>query len=68
MILTARQGDTLDLLIYRQFGKTEGLVEIALERNPQLAYVPILAIGQQVDMPEQQAFAPISKQTIQLWD
>lgn len=69
MILTAHQDDTLDALIYRQFGKTEGLVEIALEHNPGLAYTPILAMGQMVEMPDQQAsYTPISTQTVQLWD
>lgn len=69
MVLTARQHDTLDELIYRQFGKTEGLVEIALERNPALAYTPILAMGKTVEMPDRQAsVTPIAKQTVQLWD
>lgn len=69
MILTAHQDDTLDALIYRQFGKTEGLVEIALEHNPALAYTPILAMGQRVEMPEKQtSYTPISTQTVQLWD
>lgn len=69
MILTARQNETLDELIYRQFGKTEGLVEIALEHNPALAYTPILTMGQRVEMPEKQtSYTPISTQTVQLWD
>lgn len=69
MILTAHQDDTLDALIYRQFGKTEGLVEIALEHNPALAYTPILTMGQRVEMPDRQAsYTPISTKTVQLWD
>lgn len=69
MILAARQNDTLDALIYRHFGRTEGLVETALEHNRELADTPILAIGQTVEIPEQErAFTPISKQTVQLWD
>lgn len=68
MILTARQHDTLDDLIFRQYGKTEGLVEQALEHNPELAYTPILAMGQTVKMPAQQTVITIAKQTVQLWD
>ncbi|KMK50485.1 tail protein [[Actinobacillus] muris] len=69
MILTAIQDDTLDLLIYRHYGRTTGLVELALEYNPQLADSPILAIGQQVEMPDIE-FRTTStrKETVSLWD
>lgn len=33
----ARQDETLDELIFRHYGQTAGLVEIALEYNPELA-------------------------------
>ncbi|KMK50663.1 tail protein [[Actinobacillus] muris] len=69
MILTAIQGDTLDLLIYRHYGSTAGLVELALAYNPQLAEMPVLPIGQQVEMPDiDRRAAPISKETVSLWD
>lgn len=64
--LTAQEGDTLDRLIYRYYGKTAGLVEQALELNPQLAKVPILPMGQIVNMPEQTT-SVVVKDTLQLW-
>ena len=65
-ILTAQEGDTLDRLIYRYYGETAGLVEQALELNPQLANTPILPMGQAVKMPDQTA-SVVAKDTLQLW-
>lgn len=64
--LIAQEGDTLDRLIYRYYGETAGLVEQALDLNPQLANTPILAMGQAVKMPEQIA-SVVAKETLQLW-
>ncbi|SUT91576.1 tail protein X [Actinobacillus lignieresii] len=67
--ITAMQDDTLDALIYREYGTTEGLVELALEYNPQLADMPILEMGQQVEMPDDDdIYTPIATSTVQLWD
>lgn len=67
-IVTALQNDTVDLICWRYYGRTSGVVESVLEANPDLAQQgPILAIGTQVVLPEittQQQTA----QTIQLWD
>lgn len=64
--LIAQEGDTLDRLIYRYYGKTAGLVEQALEINPQLATMPILPMGQIVKMPDQTA-SVVATDTLQLW-
>ncbi|WGE76092.1 tail protein X [Actinobacillus equuli] len=67
--LIALQDDTLDSVIFRHYGTTEGLVELALEYNPQLSDMPILEMGQQVEMPDDDdIYKPIAASTVQLWD
>ena len=62
------QNDTVDLICWRHYGRTSGVVEAVLEENPTLAKQgPILTIGTSVVLPEintQQQTA----QTISLWD
>lgn len=68
MRVTALQGDTVDLLVYRHFGRTVGLVEATLELNPGLADIgPILPLGTVVELPEPPVDQP-SKPLLQLWD
>ena len=63
----AAQGDTLDLICWRQYGRTAGVVEQVLEANPGLARLgPILPHGTLVQLPEI-ATQP-HRQTVQLWD
>lgn len=67
--LIARQDDTLDELIFRRYGQTAGLVETALEYNPDLAYMPRLPIGTVVTMPNiENSRTTVKKSTVQLWD
>jgi len=63
----AHQGDTVDALCWRHYGRTAGVVEAVLEANPRLADLgPVLPHGQRVTLPEQ---APQPQtQTVQLWD
>lgn len=69
MILTARQDDTLDELIFRHYGQTAGLVELALEYNPKLAEPPRLKMGDIVTMPDiDLSHTTVSQSTVQLWD
>lgn len=64
----ARQGDTLDALCWRHYGRTAGVVEAVLEANPGLADLgPILPHGQRVVLPEQ-APQPQRQDLINLWD
>lgn len=64
----AHQGDTLDALCWRHYGRTAGVVEAVLEANPGLADLgPILPHGQRVVLPEQ-APQPQRQDLINLWD
>ncbi len=68
MKIRANQGETVDSLCWRVYGRTKGMNELVLEANPGLASLgAILPIGHQVEMPDA---APqiVSKQVIQLWD
>lgn len=63
-----QQGDTVDLLCWRHFGRTQGLVEIVLERNPGLAdYGAVLPYGLIVEIPEAPEDKPETP-LIKLWD
>lgn len=63
----AAQGDTLDLICWRHYGRTAGVVEQVLEANPGLARLgPVLPHGTLVQLPEI-ATQP-QRQTVQLWD
>lgn len=63
----AAQGDTIDLICWRYYGRTAGVVEQVLEANPGLARLgQILPHGTLVQLPEI-ATQP-QRQTVQLWD
>ncbi len=68
MRVITHQGDTVDALCYRHYGRTQGLVEAVLEINPGLAeHGPVLPHGLQVDLPD----APTQQTNttlLQLWD
>ena len=69
-IVYARQGDTVDALIWRELGATAGLVEQVLAHNRGLASLgPVLPTGTRVEIPEREnaASTPILP-TLQLWD
>lgn len=67
--LIAQQNDTLDRLIFRHYNETAGLVEIALDYNPELANMPILPMGYIVTMPDDDEMPIVAhKQDINLWD
>jgi phage tail protein X len=53
MIVRAQQGDTVDSLCWRRYGRTRGVVEAVLEHNAGLAdYGPVLPLGLAVDLPD----------------
>lgn len=68
MRVIAKQGDTVDALCWRHYGRTAGLVELVLEFNAGLAdHGPVLPQGLEVEMPD----APATKPTaplLKLWD
>ena len=64
----ANQGDTVDAICWRYYGRTAGVTEAVLEANPGLADLgPILPQGVMVNMPEAQSTAPV-RQMVNLWD
>lgn len=67
MQLRSQQGDTLDLILFRHYGYTAGIIEQVLNLNPGLATLgPIIPTGTLINMPAAptQAEQPL----IQLWD
>ena len=66
MKVQAHQGDTVDLLCFRYYGRTQGVVEQVLETHPNLCLTTELNAGQWVDMPD--ITEPKQKDIIQLWD
>lgn len=68
MRVITHQGDTVDALCFRHYGRTQDLVEAVLEQNPGLAeYGPVLPHGLQVDLPD----APTQQTNttlLKLWD
>ncbi|MBN3238316.1 phage tail protein [Pectobacterium carotovorum] len=67
MNVIAQQGDTLDALCYRHYGRTQGAVEAVLAANPGLAeFGAILPHGTAVTLPDI-ASAPVAE-TVSLWD
>ncbi|WP_323667097.1 tail protein X [Pectobacterium punjabense] len=67
MNVIAQQGDTLDALCYRHYGRTQGAVEAVLAANPGLAELgAILPHGTAISLPDISA-APV-RQSVQLWE
>lgn len=61
------QGDTVDMICQRYYGRTSGVTEQVLEENPGLSDLgPILPIGTAVNLPDQAK--PAHKKTVNLWD
>ncbi|ELY6220277.1 tail protein X [Cronobacter sakazakii] len=63
----ALQGDTLDVICARHYGRTEGVVETVLTANPGLAELgAVLPHGTAVELPD---IAPApAAESINLWD
>lgn len=65
----ASQGDTLDALCYRVFGRTAGVTEAALEANTGLADLgPVLPMGTLVTLPDPADAVQPDVDIVQLWD
>ncbi|WIX04442.1 tail protein X [Stutzerimonas balearica] len=66
--LRAQQGDTVDAICWRHYGRTAGVVEQVLDANPGLADLgPVIPHGTQVLLPEQAVRAE-QRQVVNLWD
>jgi phage tail protein X len=67
MRVIAQQGDTVDALCWRHYGRTDGTVEAVLEANAGLAdHGPVLPHGLAVELPERE-IAP-TRPLLQLFD
>jgi len=67
MKIYAQQGDTVDEICFRYYGRTQQMVEQVYAANPGLAERgPVLPHGCEVALPELSA-AP-TRETIKLWD
>ena len=68
MKVRAQQNDNLDAIVYRHFGKSEGLLEIACELNPHLMNQPVIPIGTIVNLPDPDTEKiSVATDTLQLW-
>ena len=68
-IAYAQQGDTVDLICARFFGRTAGLTELVLDTNDGLAALgPILPHGTAVVLPALADLEPAKPKSINLWD
>lgn len=62
------QGDSIDSICWRYYGRSLGMVERVLQANPQLSqYDAILPMGTTVYLPHIET-ATQHKPTIQLWE
>lgn len=68
MIVRAHQGETLDALCQRVLGRTDSVVEAALDANPGLADLgPVLPQGHPVNLPDTTQAVQSATATVQLW-
>jgi len=66
--VTAQQGDSLDSVIYRYFGRSSGLLEATLAINPHLTAMAILPMGTLVYLKLDDSQARPQIAGINLWD
>ncbi|SMC24171.1 P2-like prophage tail protein X [Andreprevotia lacus DSM 23236] len=67
MQVYAKQGDTLDMICQRYFGRTAGITEQVLAANRGVAELgAVLPLGQVIQLPDQAPQA--QRAVIQLWD
>ncbi|UBM11737.1 tail protein X [Cupriavidus metallidurans] len=67
MRVIAMQGDTLDAICQRVYGRTAGVTEAALEANTGLADLgPVIPHGTVIDLPDTPQQPTV--QRVQLWD
>lgn len=67
MQVYTEQNDTLDAVIFRHMGASNGLLEETLLLNRHLANQPVLEIGTVVILPSKQQ-QTIKKDSLKLWD
>lgn len=70
MQVSANQGDTVDQICQRHYGRTAGITEQVYAANPGLADLgPILPLGTLVTLPDLPTQpAETTRQLVNLWD
>lgn len=69
MIEAAREGETIDRICWRVFGRTDRVTEQALALNRGLAALgPVLPAGTPVTLPDPAGAAVALRETVKLWD
>lgn len=64
----ANQGDTVDAICWRYYGRTAGVTETVLDANPGLADLgPVIPHGTAVTLPDAAPQAE-QRQVVNLWD
>ncbi len=64
----ANQGDTVDAICWRYYGRTAGVTEAVLDANPSLADLgPVIPHGTAVTLPDAAPQAE-QRQVVNLWD
>ncbi|WOD12794.1 tail protein X [Pseudomonas sp. NyZ704] len=64
----ADQGDTVDAICWRYYGRTAGVTEAVLEANPGLADIgAVLPMGHAITLPEIEQQQE-QNNTVNLWD
>ena len=64
----ANQGDTVDAICWRYYGRTAGVTEAVLDANPCLADLgPVIPHGTAVTLPDAAPQAE-QRQVVNLWD
>lgn len=66
MMVNTLQGDTVDLLCYRHYGRSQGVTEQVIAANPGMTRQIFLNAGQAVELPDITSKA--EQETVQLWD
>lgn len=68
-IVQSRQGDTVDLICWRNYDRTAGTVETVLAANPGIADLgAVLPFGTSVTLPDLDLPAGNQTATVSLWD
>lgn len=65
MKVKALQGDTVDLLCQRHYGRTHGVTEGVLSANTGISSQMFLTAGQEIELPDVSEEA--TTETVQLW-
>lgn len=65
-IYTSKDGETLDYIVWKHYGKTAGILEKVLVQNRHLAgYDAVLPAGIQITLPD--IVQDTNKQKIKMW-